>query len=263
MAHQLVDRWDAFLGKIKGRFEELIAQAREGCPVLLEAASLDTVPMSNAWTGIVQQIHSLRQKIDDTWSDKVEEPMEDAGLGDDVIDAQRDKGEKLDDWMEREVEREELSIFASAADRIHAEAQKILAQAFKCTQCKAALPVPEKFFRSAHVTCEYCNTVNTFEPGSLVRGVEHFCSHYMARRATWREWVAMADAEQQVRSARDETIEMLRIQEEATRAYWRAYLTKRAEIVPAYAESLEKDFEGKMGAFYRDMERNEVWLSAN
>jgi hypothetical protein len=55
---------------------------------------------------------------------------------------------------------------------------------------------------------------------------------------------------------------MLRIQEDATKAYWRAYLNRRAEIVPAYMESLEKDFEGKMGAFYRDMERNEVWLSA-
>ena len=252
MSQDPVQRWQAFLDKIKQRFEEMMAQAVPGCTALLDATGLESVAMSNAWTGVVQQTHQL------TWSDKVEETMEAAGIEDDAFDAQRAKGDELVEWIELERERTEVRIFADAARTIMAAAMEVLAKDFPCTQCKAALTIPQRFFRSAHVTCVYCNTVNTWEPGSRVRAVEHFCTHHLAREAAWDEWVTM-QATDRARHGYDESAKTLKAYEAATIAFNTTYLRARIEVIPQYADQFDADLEGRMRQFYLDMKYCEAW----
>ncbi|MCZ6602139.1 MAG: hypothetical protein O6952_03955, partial [Planctomycetota bacterium] len=241
---------------------------------------------SNAWTAIRQRVIDVSAKIDDTWSEKVEEALEDAGIEGKALWRQEKKGSDLEDSIELEMQKTEVKVFADAARKIFDEARNILAKDFLCTQCKAKLEVPEQFFRSVHVTCQYCTTVNTFEPGGKVRAVEHFCTHHLCSETAWDEYVAMFEAEKVVRDAHrrldemsdderealeeaaeesggpepgDSTLAELKVQETATRAYWTSYLKKHVEIIPEYEENFERELAARLKPFYETMADHDVW----
>ena len=75
---EAIGRWDGFLGKIKERATSILAEAEEGCAMLLDLNNLDPLPMSNAWSAIEQQLIQLTSKIDDTWNEKVEPAFDEA-----------------------------------------------------------------------------------------------------------------------------------------------------------------------------------------
>ncbi|MEO1173378.1 MAG: hypothetical protein AAFX94_15195, partial [Myxococcota bacterium] len=67
------ERWVAFIGKIEERHAAVLQEAETGCLHLLDLAGLDTNPMANAWQGVRSQLLALYTKIDDTWSERVED----------------------------------------------------------------------------------------------------------------------------------------------------------------------------------------------
>jgi hypothetical protein len=218
--------------------------------------------MSNAWGGVRAEALALADKIDDTWCAKVEAAFTAAGVDSDEADAERARGRALATRLRLAAERAEIEIFAAAADRVLAAAQVTLQRGFRCTECGAALPIPEHVFQSVHVTCSYCRGVSTFEPGSQVRMVEHFCSHHLSQRAALAEWDARKAVEQRRYDTRGDTIEVLRALEAATRAHHTAYFRARAQLLPHLLGDLERDIESRMRAFYDEMARNRVWLAA-
>ncbi|MHB8872765.1 MAG: hypothetical protein ACYC8T_03665 [Myxococcaceae bacterium] len=239
-AKEAIGRWESFLGKLCARAADTLAEAEQGCAMLLDLNSLDPMPMSNAWTAVENQLRELASKVDQTWEEKVEPALEAAQLSGGRLDAERAKGEALRRSIERDQESASVRIFAAAARKILAQAKENLSKDFRCKQCSAPLALSDRFFRSRHLTCPNCANVNTFVPGTQVQAVEYFCCHHLAKEKTQALWGAWLDAERGPRPAA----------ERALRAYTEAYLLARIEIVPEYQKDFERDLKGKMAFFY-------------
>ena len=235
-------RWDAFLAKIRERGLETLAQAEEGCTMLLDLNALDPQPMTIAWMAIENQLHELRQKVDSTWSEKVE-----PGFSEGAASRERAKSHALDADLERLKDEAELRIFGDAAKKIYAQALVNLAKAHRCSQCGAAVPLKQAFFRSRHETCPFCSSVNTFVPGSTIAAVEGFCADQLARVKAWPLQLKWRAAE---RTIRDDDAGSVKAAEAALREYTTAYLRARIEIVPEYEANFDKDLKGKMAFFH-------------
>ncbi len=240
---ETVKRWDAFLAKIRERVLETLAQAEEGCAMLLDLNSLDPQPMTIAWMAIENQLHELRAKIDATWFEKVEPGLTPG----ESVDRELAKSRALEHDIERLKDETELKIFAGAAAKIYEQARVNLAKDHSCTQCGAAVPLKQAFFRSRHETCPFCSSVNTFVPGSTVAAVEGFCVDQLAKQKTW---ALLQKSRQTERAIRDDAPASVTVAEKALREYLTAYLRARIEIVPEYAANFDKDLAGKM-AFFR------------
>jgi hypothetical protein len=262
MSTEVHGRWNAFLGKIQGAFDELMVDARAGCLQLLDLNQLDPIAMTNAWMGIRAEVFALSDKIDNTWREKVSSAFEGTGLSSPEMHAEEMRGRRLGEKLRLAAERAEIQIFAEAGDKILAAAQATLKRGFLCTECGAELPIPQHFFRSVHVPCPYCRGVNTFEPGTQVRMIEHFCSHHLSQRAALTEWDALKAVEQRRRDTRGDTLEVLEALEVATRAYQTAYFRARAALIPEFEKDLERDIEARMRPFRDSMANNPVWIAA-
>jgi len=255
---EAIARWDAFLGKIGATAAELLSQAEAGCSALLDLNHLDPMPMSNAWTAVGTQLLGLASKIDQTWREKVEPVLDDAARHEERTH-ERQKGEALAAKIDRDKERLEIRIFGEAAQKILTEAKASLARELRCSQCQAALSISDRCFRSRHVACQYCNTVNTFLPGTKVMAVEYFCCHHLARAKTQALYDAWIEADTKMRRARDEELSLMKAAESALARYTTAYLRARIEIVPEYEKDFDKDLKGKMAFFYEQVSRSPVW----
>jgi hypothetical protein len=253
-------RWDGFLSQVRERFIQIMREAEEGCPQLLEQASYDPVPMGNAFSAIEMRAKQLSTKIEETWSSQVERAFEQAGLPPDAIEIERVKGDALRDWFEVERERMRIKIWANAGRMFWKRAVSELGKPFACSRCGAPLEVPFTF-RALNVPCSHCRTVNGFEPGTWMRMGE-MCVHPLCEEASWNAWLAMHQAENAWRASRPTTIHHLKAWERTQIAYWRAYLTARIHFLPDTAGAFEADLRGRMRAFYDQMEREGPWIQA-
>jgi hypothetical protein len=251
-----IQRWDGFLSKIRERAVETLAQAEAGCGMLLDLNNLDPQPMTVAWGAIENQLRELGTRVDTTFREKVEPALEAADEDGELVAAERRKGEAFARWLEREQEAVGTRIFAAAAHKIFAQARQTLGKDFRCTQCQAALPLSDRFFRSRHVACAYCNNVNTFVPGTQVAAVEFFCCHYLARDRAKQTWFAWLEAEEAMRAGPTGDRALIAAAERALLAYTTAYLRARIEIVPEYEKDFDKDLKGKTAFFYEQVARD-------
>lgn len=264
---QILERWDNFLANIESRFHEQLSQAGAILPSLLDLQDFNTSGFATAWQGIESQMKDLIAKIDDTWQDKVspafdeikdaEEATIEEAEGDleeyharfyPVYYAAQDKGRSLQHKLDKELHRYQVTTFAEAGRKLSARAHEILSSGFSCSQCKAPLPVLQQFFRSYYQTCEYCQTVNTFEPGTIARNVEHFAMHPLAEEAALAEYFVYWDIENKYRSQRDDEPEEVSADEVLSqyKTYVEKYLRARIAIIPDYQQQYEKDLEAKL-----------------
>ncbi|WP_378183426.1 hypothetical protein [Aquimarina sp. SS2-1] len=240
-------QWDAFLTKIKDRFYEVLNKTEAALPLLFEATDFETTTFHNAWQGIYLQASELISKIDSTWFDKVEDTFLEAGVDDDGIRLvqERNKGFQLQHKLDQELKSYEVRIFAKASKKLLSDVKNTLAKDFCCTQCQAKLPVKDNFFRSYYSTCDYCQTVNTFEPGTKARNIEHFAINALGEEAALEHYLRYEELKfqnyLQDRDAfgKEELVAQYR-------KYIETYLKKRIEIIPDYQDRYEKDLEAKM-----------------
>lgn len=241
------NRWDTFLLKIKDRFHEVLSKTEEALPLLFEATDFETITFQNAWQGIYSQASDLISKIDDTWFDKVEQTFLDSDLeyGSTKFINERNKGFKLQHDLNQELKSYEVRIFEKAAKKLLSSVKETLSEDFSCTQCQAKLPVKSNFFRSYYSTCDYCQTVNTFEPGTKARNIEHFAVDALGQAAALKHHLTYEDLKfQNYLSDRD----IISKDELITqyRKYIETFLKKRIEIIPDYQDRYEKDLTAKM-----------------
>lgn len=257
---EVIARWDGFLGKIKGRFEQIMEESRQGCAMLLQQADLDTMAMTNAWTGMESRAQDLEMKVNDTFNDSVEEAFDDVDAPGEVVDRERDKGLALVEWMERERERTRIQIFADAGRQIWERGKAEQAEGFNCTQCGGKLDVPH-VYQAVNVNCPYCSAVVTFEPGMRMR-MGTIYVHNIVEQECWDLWIAWRDAENALHDQRNPKIEHFKALEHAQINYWRTYLAKQAAWLPDKAASQEADLRGKMRQWYDSVEREKAWIQA-
>ena len=252
-------RWKGFLSKIEDRFGEIARGAEDGCLRMLDLANLDYLPMNNAWIGVSCQLRALIDKIEDTWGASVSDVFEEAYDDEDPdgdADVEFRSGEELTERLERDMARVEADLFEKAAIKLIEAAKAELAKDFACTQCQANLPLQENIFRSYFVACQYCGTVNTFEPGTKVRQVESVCADWIATADAFDEEMTMRQLMDDVHGAPAGMLQQL---EEATKTYWTKLYGKRAELVPAFAASRGKDIAARMRALYVDLSGEDNW----
>jgi len=260
---QTVERWDQFLKKALNKAEGMFGQAKQGCAMLLDISSLDPIPMSNAWSAIEQQTHELTHLIDDTWYQKVEDMLIELEIEQKQIDNEYHKGQNTIDRLNRQKDETQIDIFSEAAQKLYQAAKEILEKDYLCTQCRAPLPVSNQFFRAVHISCEYCDKTNTFNPGNSVRSVEYFCCHHLSQHKTKELYFKRLDAERRMRVSNFRNYDDMKATEAALDEYIQAYLNARIEIVPEYGESFEKDLNGRMAWFYDEVSYSPVWQKRN
>lgn len=253
-------RWDGFLAQVRERFLGIMQEAQAGCPMLLEQADFDPIPMSNAWGAIEMRAKQLESKIEDTWNDQVEATFESAGAPPEAIAWERGKGDQLRDFMEIERERNRIAIFADAGRKFFQRATSETGKTFGCVRCGAPIEVPFTF-RALNITCPHCTTVNGFEPGTRMRMGE-MCIHPLCEEAAWNQWVAMHQAETAWRRSRGATIEILKAWERAQIAFWHTYFSTRVRLMPDTAAAFDADLRSRLRHFYDSMEREGAWIRA-
>lgn len=252
-------RWDGFLSKARERFEAVMNESLEGCAALLRQTGGDTLTISNAWTGMRLRAIGLAGKIDETWSQQVHDSFLAANAPSGRVDANYGKGQALRDWMDIEIERVEIAIFAEALrsmlDMARAEQAEL-----RCSQCGAELPIGLSL-RSVEVGCSRCRSLNTIEPGPRARMAEAL-GHYLWREATWELWLRKHAAEQACKRTRGVQLELLQAWERAELEYLSAWLRERAKLMAGAEREFDKDLIGRMRQFYVDCEREVVWTKA-
>ena len=229
--------------------------------MLFDQADLDPASMNNAWTGMAARARQLSSKVQDTWNDKVEPAFEEADAPSELVDQQRARADALCDEIEVATEQTRIAIWCDAARKVWARAEAEAPKELACSQCGASIPAP-RVLMSVNVTCQHCQSVNTFEPGPRARMIEHFCAHPLSEEIAWPQWLAMRQAEQRLHTARNPKLEHFKGYEQAQIDYWRSYLQARAQMVPRYQASFDADLRGKMAYFYDRIEHEKAWAEA-
>lgn len=259
MSAETIERWSRFLERIAARFEELMHEATVGCAGLFEQRDGDPTAMSVAWGAIELRAKDLRSKISDTWHAQVDDGLDGAPPG--VREHERQRGDALEDHIEVGLEATRLRIFADAARKLWVRALAERPQSLQCTQCGGALPMPDTI-RAVNVSCGYCQTVVTWEPGTRLRMIEHFCVPILCDEATWQLWLARREAERGRRGHRGDDLANLRAHEQAEVAHARAWLEARARMLPDHAPALAADLRGRLAMFYQMLDRERAWIEA-
>ena len=176
------ERWNIFLGKIQAKGNEFFSSMREQALPLLTKNNGDPMPVGTALHAIHLQIVGLCSKIDDTWSDQVESAFSKEGLSSKEIESQRAKGVHVQFELHREFKMLETEVNHQMAKHILSLAAAAKTNApINCSQCSAPLAIPEHIYMAEHITCQFCQTVNTYEPGTYQRMVGTFCAEHLAR----------------------------------------------------------------------------------
>ncbi len=160
---ELTNRWNKFLTQIENRFNESLQQAEEASFELLKESNYDYNQTMQAFAGMKGQIQNLIQKIDQTWDNKVRPQMEDAFENTNWVNESR-KGSELSEKLWENLREFQLILEGKLSQIYYDHAIKIADADFHCSQCKAKLQINKRIFHSQYVTCNYCDTVNTFEP---------------------------------------------------------------------------------------------------
>ncbi|HHC78346.1 MAG TPA: hypothetical protein ENK46_00580, partial [Flavobacteriia bacterium] len=164
---KLVEKWDTFLAKMNTRFEESLVNAEEALLDNLVESNYDMVSSMQAWSGIKSQLQSLSDKIEDTFDNTVKPQMLEYKEEWDILD-EGQKGIAMGESFYERIDRYQVLLEGKIAQRFYNHAVQFLNEDFKCTQCSAKLEIKKDIFRSHYVSCDYCNTVNTFTPNDKI-----------------------------------------------------------------------------------------------
>lgn len=195
---EVKQRWMAFLDKLEAKANELCeASILELKAMFNNGNDYNETNYSQVKAGILGQLENIRKKAYDTNEEKINSFYN--GLNDSIDFHSPDKSylykfrdecrarfnvleDKLSFW------RDEINAIETTKD-LEAEYQAILNEydhikdKFTCTQCGGGLQIEKIFFITTHITCPYCKTQNTFEPGTQARNLE-FLARQLAEQRT-------------------------------------------------------------------------------
>lgn len=151
-----VQRWAAFLGKVRTRLAEILEEANAGLEEIIATEVIDPGPLSAAQNEVKARLFGLREKIGPAWTKLESElpgELEDQGraLEREIMNAI--------DVLEAQTQQKYRARLTELA---HAEwAERKLT----CSKCGAPLPEPSVKHRVENVTCTHCHAINTVRPG--------------------------------------------------------------------------------------------------
>lgn len=197
-AGEVQQRWVAFLQKLETRANELCeASIPELKAIFGNGRDYNEISYGQVKAGILGQLENIRKKAYDTNEEKINGFYEKINDSIDFHSPDKDRLYKFRDECRQHHNALEnrLSHWRAEIDSIEAakdpeaEYREILQEyeniknKFTCTQCGGHLQVEKIFFITTHVTCPYCKTQNTFEPGTQARNLE-FLARQLAEQRT-------------------------------------------------------------------------------
>ena len=258
---KLVEKWDTFLAKMNTRFEESLVNAEEALLDNLVESNYDMVSSMQAWSGIKSQLQSLSDKIEDTFDNTVKPQMLEYKEEWDILD-EGQKGIAMGESFYERIDRYQVLLEGKIAQRFYNHAVQFLNEDFKCTQCSAKLEIKKDIFRSHYVSCDYCNTVNTFTPNDKIAQIRWVVDKIVELKCLDErdEKDVAYKALNSLRSPAEgedktEIVNAYKKCEDAEKKYWSTYFKERYAFLPEYEETYEHDIEVKMRFFYEDRKR--------
>lgn len=105
--------------------------------------------------------------------------------------------------------------------------------AFNCSQCGANLTIDQIYFVSTYITCPFCQTQNTFVPGSRMKELEGLSRDLAEERLKSIE-------NKYVKIANNESTKLLK---KSAYIFYRAYVwVEKSKVVPIYRENYLRVF---------------------
>lgn len=256
-------RWDAFLAQIKGRHEQVRAEAGTAGRAFIAtvAAGGDYQPLSHQLGAVKHRLHELEAKIMDTWHAQVDDAILDEGNSVEARDAACAKGVALGHVLEDARDDLEIALMAELARARYQAAQAAL-QPVACGGCGAQYQPPHSF-RLVSFTCG-CGATVSYDPDELMRSAGAIGTHPVAQEAAAAEVAAMRAADRAARAARSpRPLHLLQAWESTQIAYWRRYLAARAWFEPELARDPALEVRKRMEQWYQlTAEHEEAWRAA-
>jgi len=236
-----IERWNTFLSKVKAQADTYFDTARTESLPLFKKNNGDPMPVTTALHAIHLQLLALNHKIDATWTEQVAPLFQQEEIAPDTIDRCYEQGLLLQHRLSTEFRLLEVEINHQMALHILELAQADHVDSINCTQCSASLDIPASCYTLEHMICRFCQTVNTYEPGTYRRMVGAFSIDHLARwhaidllRHVW-------EVEGQLQLLRDDAYQNKKAEmKKAQHAYFSAYLTEVKKYRP------DMDFEKEL-----------------
>lgn len=167
----LTERAQQFFRKLQQRADELAQEATESGQLIADA---DTDPFKRSFAqfkaGIIAQFTAIIQKGSETFSQQVMPKAgfhEMSGLSSLFTTWQRHVMDQMtgvfDNIVERDLEKEYAETMAE---------YELASEQASCKQCGGKLEIRQFYFMATYITCRFCQTQNTFDPGSRARMME-------------------------------------------------------------------------------------------
>ena len=110
---------------------------------------------------------------------------------------------------------------------------EVIKDAFNCSQCGANLTIDQIYFVSTYITCPFCQTQNTFVPGTLMKELESLSRDLAQERLKSIE----------IKYAQIDSSDSNKLLRKSAYIFYRAYVwVEKSKIVPIYRENYLKVF---------------------
>lgn len=168
----LIQRAQTYFNKMEQRCEEILHEVKESAQLIADA---DIDPHKRSYLqfkgAILAQFTSMIQKGSHTYRTQMlpkASTMDMMYLGQ-LFNKWHSKTMDImthafQDVLERNLEQE----YAQIMDEYHRSCA-----AFHCKQCGAKLEINQFYFTATYLSCDFCQTQNTFDPGTKARSIEH------------------------------------------------------------------------------------------
>lgn len=197
-AEAVQQRWFVFLDKLETHLNELCDASVDELKALLHSDSYNLNTYSQIKAGVLGQVEHIRKKAYDTNEEKINGFYDEINSSINFNTEEKSYLYRFRDTCHKRYAdftnklsrcRDEINAVETTKD-LEAAYQQILQEyesiknKFTCTQCGGHLQIEKIFFITTHITCPYCKTQNTFEPGTQARGLEFLARELAEQRAT-------------------------------------------------------------------------------
>ncbi|PAM94820.1 hypothetical protein B4N84_10225 [Flavobacterium sp. IR1] len=190
------ERWFTFLEKLEAKMEEF---ANAAIPELKEILQTDEDlykrTFHNVYSGVNGQLSNIREKARETYQEKILNVYYDYNSQISVLskhhnvvsdfrnrcsDRYQDFENKYDYWR-NQIEKTKQRDLEIEYQKILDEYETIKDK-FHCTQCGAGILIEKIFLIETYITCQYCQTQNTFAPSTLSRNLQNIARDLAEQR---------------------------------------------------------------------------------
>lgn len=262
MSDALIQRWQGFIAKIHGRLQEIMTESEQGMRGLFAQHPHDFLPVTNALSGLDARVRVLRDKLQDTWDQQVEDKFSDAGIINEGLDMLSDARHEIEwtwtAWKAR--------IAAEFYRQLEPTATAAAAEPVRCSQCASPLE-RTRYAEVVSLPCPACGAVNQISPtpemiaywGGMPRAFADEQTVDLLREI--EQFREQCDRWRRARDWAPEPLENYERWEQMQRNYWVTHTKIMSELAGKPFDQALVD--SRMKQFIQNtLEREQVWVRA-